>query len=1072
MPDSGPRTKTVPELSPLPDSPILIPQAIDHRSYHDAQRIAISYPKPGTSEYVDVSWAQFGHAVDNAAWAFSEKLGIRNSPDDPLKVVGLLARSDASYMITIYALHKLGIIPLLISPRNSRAAVVNLLKLTDSVAVLSDSYNRAEAEASAAEAGSIPVYDLAPLPGTVTGERKPFPFNLTWEAECDRPALILHTSGSTGLPKPVAWSTRFFWRQKYYPEAFIAKYNGISVLATLPLFHGSGAALTRSSLLWLGWKVVFPDPSKPVNASYLIDICNSPNAPDVVIGAPSVIEEIVTLPGGEDVMRQRVFWFFVGAPVPPHFGDYLVKEKIHFLSMLGSTEIGQMNVLEPEGRKPEDWNYHEIRPDLDIALEPRGPTPESGPFELIILAKDGWKPGNINVQINGVEGYATSDLYVKHPTHPRLLKHSGRADDVVVLSNGEKTLSRAIEVPLEADPRVKNAIVFGTGRTQNGVLIVPVPEYTFDPTDEVALAAFRNAIWDSVEKANAVNPSHSQIWKEMLLVTSPGKDVPRTDKGSVKRKLAIELYAREIDDLYLAVESLSSNNKAPLPEVMDVEHLAPFFQAIVEEAMGRPLGPDDDVFASGMDSLKAIFVRNSLLSALKRDDRTKDLVSKVPQNFVFLFTTAKAMGEAIQSLLETGYLADSGQESAQQHADSINAMVRKYTETFPERPAASSLIPDGIGETVIITGSTGSLGTFILDTLLHDPRVTRVYAFNRKSASPTLSRQIRSYKERGLDAPSLQAAVDDGRVEFHDVEVNLHDFGLGAETFAKIHATTTMIIHNAWVLNFNWTLATFEPVHIKGLRNMVDFCITSPLTTPPRIAFTSSIASAGALTGTPVPEEPIEDPAVCLSQGYARSKFVCERILALAAAKTPVRTLAFRLGQISGDSVHGIWNATDNVPVLVRGCQELGAIPTDWLPFVSWVPVDTVASTVVDVCLDRARGAGTFHVANPKPTPWKELVPVLERALVTKGGKPFEKIDMRAWIDRLTASEESAEANPAIKLIAFFENNLAGKGIRCRLQIDKTKDVSPALRDVSAVDERVFTQYLDYWKSIGFLSKA
>ncbi|KAI0051407.1 acetyl-CoA synthetase-like protein [Auriscalpium vulgare] len=1068
MPDSGPLSNST-SLSSIPDAPVLIPQAIDHRSYHDATRIALSYPKPGTSDYVDVTWAQFGHAIDDAAWSLEEKIGSRTSSDDPLKVVGVLARSDAAYLVTIYALHKIGAVPLLISPRNPRAAIVNLLRLTDSVAILADPYNRSEAEAAAAEVGAIRVHDLAPLPGPSPEERRPFPFRLQWEAECDRPALILHTSGSTGLPKPVSWSTRFFWHQIYYPDQFIAKYNGISVLATLPLFHGSGVALTRASLLWLGWRIVFPDPSKPVNASYLVEFCKSPHAPDVVIGAPSVIEEVVGLPGGEDAMRGRRFWFFVGAPVPPHFGDYLVKEKIHFLSMLGSTEIGQMNVLEPDGRSSEDWNYHEIRPDLGIVLEPRGSNPDGGPFELIIMAKDGWKPGSINVNINGVEGYSTSDLYVKHASHPRLLKHSGRADDVVVLSNGEKTLSRAIEVPLEADPRIKNAIVFGTGRTQNGVLIAPADDLVFDPSNDTNLATFRTAIWASVEKANSTSPSHSQIWKEMILVTTPGKDLPRTDKGSVKRKMAIDLYAKEIDDLYLAVDSLASSNQAPLPSTLDVPSLTPFFQAIIEEAMGRPISADDDVFSHGMDSLKAIFVRNTLLSALRADPRTETLAAKVPQNVVFLYTTPQSMAEAIQSLAATGHLADSGEETPQQHADAINTMVKKWTTNFPERPPASAQIPDSGGEVVILTGSTGSLGTFILHTLLCDPRVDKIYAFNRKGSAAPFVRQTASYNERGLDLSILRASVSSGRLEFHEVEVNLHNFGLASEVYDTIHKTTTLIIHNAWVLNFNWSLATFEPVHIKGLRNMVDFCITSPLVTPPRVAFTSSIASAGAMTSGPVPETPLDDPAVCLAQGYARSKFVGERLLDIAAQAANIRTLAFRIGQISGDSVHGIWNATDNVPILMRGCQALGAIPRDWPPVVSWVPVDTVAHTIVDVCTDLTRGAGTFHVANPQPTPWADLIPVLTRALVPDGKTAFEVINMREWIDRLTASEQSAEANPAIRLIAFFENNLAGRGIRCRLAIEKTKEVSPALREVSAVDERVFSQYLEYWKSIGAL---
>ena len=966
----------------------------------------------------------------------------------------------------MYALHKCGIVPLLISPRNSREAIVNLLRLTNSVALITDSFNKAEAEASAAEIGSLPVYDIAPFPTPGMPASEPFPFDLEWKEECYKPLIILHTSGSTGLPKPVTWSSHFALRQGFYPEDFIAKYAGTSVLATLPLFHGSGAALTRSSLLWLGWKIIFPDSSKPVTATALVDFCKTPYAPDIIIGAPSVIEEVAAIEGGVDVMRGRRFWFFVGAPVPPHFGDFLVKEKIHFLTMLGATEVGQMNVLEPADRAPEDWQYHQLRPDLDIVLEPRGSEPGSGPFELIILAKDGWKPGSINVNINGTDGYSTSDLYQKHPTHPRLFKHCGRADDVIVLANGEKTLSRPIEVPIEAHPRVSAAVVFGTGRTQNGVLVEPAAGFAFDPSDETSLSAFRNEIWSAVTKANDSSPSHSQIWKEMILVTSPDKPLPRTDKGSVRRKPALQLYNGEIDELYLAVESFTS--KRSLPTTLDTENLVPFFQSLAVEALNKPVGVDDDVFALGMDSLKAIFIRNSLLSSLRADERTVTLVSEVPQNFVFLFTTPHTMASAAANLFETGSVVAEDDESA--HANVINDMVQKYTASFPvHTPGPLVNGHAGEGEVVILTGSTGSLGSFILYSLIHDKRVNKVFCFNRRGTLPTLERQRNSFAERKLDTSLLAS----DRIVFYDVEINAPSFGLAEEVFKGIHNAATLIIHNAWALNFNWQLNTFESVHIVGLRNIIDFALTSPRPAPPRVTFTSSIASAGAYTAGPVPEKPIDDPSVCLTQGYARSKFVGERILAIAAEKTGLQISSFRIGQISGDTKHGIWNATDHVPVLLRGCQELGAIPRDWLPVVSWTSVDDVAQTIVDVVLDRERGTGTFHVSNPKPTPWIELMPAVRSMLETKkNGKPLEVISMKEFVEQLKNSDQSAEDNPAIKLIAFFETNMAGKGIRCSLAIDKTKTVSPSLAHVKPVDESAMRLFVDYWKGIGFLKSA
>ena len=44
----------------------------------------------------------------------------------------------------------------------------------------------------------------------------------------------------------------------------------------------------------------------------------------------------------------------------------------------------------------------------------------------------------VNTKVNGVDGYATSDLVVPHPTRPGLWKLYGRRDDQIVLFNGEK----------------------------------------------------------------------------------------------------------------------------------------------------------------------------------------------------------------------------------------------------------------------------------------------------------------------------------------------------------------------------------------------------------------------------------------------------------------------------------------------------------------------------------------------------------------------------------------------------------------------------------------------------------
>ena len=48
------------------------------------------------------------------------------------------------------------------------------------------------------------------------------------------------------------------------------------------------------------------------------------------------------------------------------------------------------------------------------------------------------RPSVINTQINGVDAYATADLFTAHPTRPGYWLMHGRADDQIMHSNGEK----------------------------------------------------------------------------------------------------------------------------------------------------------------------------------------------------------------------------------------------------------------------------------------------------------------------------------------------------------------------------------------------------------------------------------------------------------------------------------------------------------------------------------------------------------------------------------------------------------------------------------------------------------
>ena len=87
------------------------------------------------------------------------------------------------------------------------------------------------------------------------------------------------------------------------------------------------------------------------------------------------------------------------------------------------------------------------------------------------------------------------------------------------------------------------------GKLQPGVLIEPKPEYAIDPNDSNALAQFRNRIWPYIEEANKLGPAFARIFKELIMVTDPSKPLPRASKNTIQKKMALQAYSQEIENL-------------------------------------------------------------------------------------------------------------------------------------------------------------------------------------------------------------------------------------------------------------------------------------------------------------------------------------------------------------------------------------------------------------------------------------------------------------------------------------------------------------------------------------------
>jgi thioester reductase-like protein len=110
--------------------------------------------------------------------------------------------------------------------------------------------------------------------------------------------------------------------------------------------------------------------------------------------------------------------------------------------------------------------------------------------------------------------------------------------------------------------------------------------------------------------------------------------------------------------------------------------------------------------------------------------------------------------------------------------------------------------------------------------------VKRIIALNRGHDGSS-SRQVSSSAARGLGA-------DFSKVEFIGADLSLPNFGLRPAEHMRLLATADRVIHIAWPVNFNISVASFEP-HIRGLRHLIEFASAAEKRVP--VVFVSSIGT-------------------------------------------------------------------------------------------------------------------------------------------------------------------------------------------------------------------------------------
>lgn len=311
------------------------------------------------------------------------------------------------------------------------------------------------------------------------------------------------------------------------------------------------------------------------------------------------------------------------------------------------------------------WNYVRFFENIQhyIWMKPLG----GSLFECVYLAGH---PALTTSNSNEPPGsFHSKDMFTPHPTIPDRWKYASRLDDRITLVNGEKVLPLPIEGYIKQDPLVHEAVVVGLGKAAPGLLVFKAAE-----AEEVSTDEYLQAIWPTIEGANARAERFSQIPRDLVHVLSHTSKFPRTDKGSMIRAQVYLQYTELIDSIYTSAERVKGSLRLDLPETQSA------LMGLCHNELGISLSSAEaDFFAEGVDSLKAIHLRRLVLQNFQFDHEG------VGQNVVYETGSISRLAKHICAL-QSGETASSTQDDTEAMQD----LIHRYSSFREHVPRSGS----------------------------------------------------------------------------------------------------------------------------------------------------------------------------------------------------------------------------------------------------------------------------------------------------------------------------------------------------------------------------------------------